>query len=196
MTFTVILHVAPAAIVPPLSATDVPVGEGVTVPVQPLNAGEGGVAKNTPVGRSSVRVVPVKVVFALFTIVMVNWLTPPANMLVGLKLLLTEGIPVPVTFKVARASVAFVMLIPPGPVELNLPGGIILIQLPGTLEVTLTETVHDADVAPVLAGTVPLLKEMSDEPAFAVTVPPQVFEAMPTTFILVGILSAHEALLN
>lgn len=71
MTFTVIVHVAPAAIVPPLKATDVAVGV-LTVPVQPLSAGEAGFARKTPAGRLSVRVVPVRLVFALLTILMDN----------------------------------------------------------------------------------------------------------------------------
>ncbi len=63
---------APAAIVPPLKLTDVPPAVAFTVPVQPLSAGEAGFARKTLAGRLSVRVVPVRVVFALFTIVMVS----------------------------------------------------------------------------------------------------------------------------
>jgi hypothetical protein len=37
---------------------------------------------------------------------------------------------------------------------------------------------------------------MVEEPAFAVTVPPQVFEASPTTVMLAGILSIQDALVN
>ena len=117
-------------------------------------------------------------------------------MLVGLKLLETEGVPVPVTFRVALASLVLVIFMPPEPVELSSPAGIILIQLPGTLDVTLTDTVHDADVEPVLAGTVPLLKEMVDVPGVAVAVPPQEFEMMPRILMFAGMLSVHDALVN
>jgi hypothetical protein len=69
-------------------------------------------------------------------------------MLLGLKLLLTEGAPVPLTFKVALAGVVLVMFMPPGPLAFNLPAGIVLIQFPGVVEVTLTDTVQDPGVVP------------------------------------------------
>src|ERR1041385_4118431 len=139
---------------PPVNSTDVAVGV-FTVPVQPLRAGDAGFARETPAGRLSLSVVPVSVVFALLMILMDNRLTAPANILVGLKLLVTEGVPVPVTLKVALASLVFETFTPPTPVELSRPGGITLIQFPGALEVTLSDTVQDAEVEPVLAGTVP-----------------------------------------
>jgi hypothetical protein len=120
----------------------------VAEPPQPDNVGEGDGAKETFVGRLSGRVVPVRVVVVLFVIVIVSWLIPPAQMLLGLKLLATVGAPAPVTFNVALAGLVVVMLIPPGPEELNVPAGMVLIQFPATAEVTLTVTVQDPGVDP------------------------------------------------
>jgi hypothetical protein len=151
-------------------------------------------AKETPVGRSSLREAPVRVVFALFVILMDNWLVPPDQMLLGLKLFATEGVPVPVTFRVALAGLVLLIVVPP-PEAVNAPTGIVLIQFPGVVEVTLTDTVHDPGVDP-RAGTVPPLNDMAAEPAGAVTVPPQVF---PATFVTVtpdGKLSVQDVLVN
>ncbi len=93
--------------------------------------------------------------------------------MLGLKLLLTEGIGFPVTFNVALAGVVLLMFVPP-PVELNAPAGIVLIKFPTVLEVTLIETVHDPGVAPDCAGTVPPDKDKVVPPAAALTEPPQV----------------------
>lgn len=87
------------------------------------------------------------------------------------------------------------MFVPP-PVELKAPTGIVLIRVPGAVEVTLTDTVHDPGVDPDWAGTVPPLKDMDVEPAAAVTLPPQVFAFTLTTVIPVGKLSVHEALVS
>jgi hypothetical protein len=70
-------------------------------------------------------------------------------MLLGPKLLLTEGATVPVTFRVALAGLVVVMFIPPGPVEVSVRAGMVLIQLPGVFEVTTMDTVHLPGVDPV-----------------------------------------------
>ena len=93
--------------------------------------------------------------------------------MLGLKLLLTEGVGVPVTFKVALAGVVLVMFVPP-PVEVRAPAGIVLMRFPAVVEVTLIDTVHDPGVAPDWAGTVPPLKDKVVEPGAALTEPPQV----------------------
>ena len=120
---------------------------------------------------------------------------PPAQILLGLKLLPTDGAPVAVTFKVALAGLVLLMEVPP-PVELNAPMGIVLILVPGAVEVTSTDTVHDPGVDPDWAGTVPPLKEMVLEPAGAFTVPPQEFPDTLTMVIPAGKLSVHAALVN
>ena len=97
----------------------------------------------------------------------------PAQIVLGLKLLLTEGAAIPVTFRVALAGLVLLMVVPP-PVELRAPTGIVLIKLPGVVEVTLTDTVHDPGVDPDWAGTVPPLNDKEVAPGTAVTVPPQV----------------------
>jgi hypothetical protein len=96
---------------------------------------------------------------------------------------------------VALAGLVLLIVVPP-PEELRAPMGILLIQFPGAVEVTLTDTVHEPAVVPDEAGTVPLLKDMVEEPAAAVTLPPQVLEATDTTLMLAGILSVQEALVN
>ncbi len=116
--------------------------------------------------------------------------------MVGPKLLLTEGVPTPVTFKVALAGLVVVTGMPPGPAEVNLPAGMVLIQFPGAVEVTLTATVQEPGVDPVCAGTVPPLKVIVDVPAVAVAVPPQLFDARLTIVIFVGKLSVHAAFVN
>jgi hypothetical protein len=97
---------------------------------------------------------------------------------------------------VALAGLVLLMFIPPGPLDLRAPMGIVLIQFPGVVEVTLTVTVHEPGVVPVWAGTVPPLNDTVDEPAAAVTLPPQVFEPTLTTLMLAGILSVQEALVS
>ena len=109
--------------------------------------------------------------------------------------MLTVGVPAAVTFRVALAGLVLLMFVPP-PVALKAPIGIVLILLPGDVEVTLTDTVHDPGVVPAWAGTVPPLREMLVEPAGAVTVPPQELDVTPTTVIPAGKLSVQEALVN
>jgi|SRR5687767_9475815 hypothetical protein len=93
-------------------------------------------------------------------------------MVLELKLLFTEGLRVPATFKVALAGLVFVIVVP-SPVEVNAPAGMVLIRFPGVVEVTLIETVHDPGVIPSWAGTVAPFTEKVVEPAAAVTEPPQ-----------------------
>jgi hypothetical protein len=182
---------------PLLRVTEVPPLAAVTEaePPHPVKVGETGLARKTLAGRLSVREAWVRVVFAPLVMVMDNRLVPPAQILLGLKLLLTEGSPLAVTFKVALAGLVLLMDVPP-PVECKAPIGIVLILVPGVVAVTLTDTVHDPGVVPDWAGTVPPLKDMLVEPAGAVTVPPQVFADIPTTVIPAGKLSAQEAPVN
>jgi hypothetical protein len=78
---------------------------------------------------------------------MESWLVPPAQIVPGLKLLLTEGIGLPATFKVALAGLVL-LIVEPSPVEVNAPAGMVLIRFPAVVEVTLIETVHDPGVIP------------------------------------------------
>jgi len=195
VTLTVIVQVVPGAIVPSFKVTDVPASVTEAEPPHPANVGEAGLAKKTFAGRSSRREAPVRVTPALFVITIDNRLVPPAQILAGLKLLLTEGVPVPLTFRVALDGLVLLIRVPP-PVESSAPTGIVLMKFPGVVEVTLTDTVHLPGVAPDWAGTVPPLKDIVDEPAAAVTVPPQVFDATSTTLISEGILSVQDALVN
>jgi hypothetical protein len=131
--------------------TEVPPGEAATEadPPHPADSdGETGLARKTLAGRLSCSEAPVSVVFEPFVIFIDNWLTPPAHMLLGLKLLLTVGAPIPVTFRVALAGLVVVMVIPPGPVDVNVRAGMVLIQLPGVLEVTIMDTVQLPGVDP------------------------------------------------
>lgn len=90
----------------------------------------------------------------------------------GLKLLLTVGGWIPVTFKVALAGVVLLIFVPP-PVDDNSPAGIVLMRLPVRVEVTLTDIVHDPGVDPDCAGTVPPVKDKVALPSVALTEPPQ-----------------------
>lgn len=190
------VQVPAGAIVPLFNVIVLPAIAVVAEPPQPVNVEEAGVANITLAGSVSGRVVPVRVVLALFVIVIVNWLTPPAQILLGLKFLLTVGVPAPVTFNVALAGLVVVTLIPPGPEELNLPAGMVLIQFPATAEVTFTATVQDPGVEPDCAGTVPPVSEMVDVPAGADAVPPQLFDCSPAIVMLEGIVSVQAALVN
>jgi hypothetical protein len=191
------VQVVPDGIEPLLRVTVVPPLAAVTVaaPPQPVNVEETGLARKTLAGRLSVMEAWVKVTFAPLVILMVSWLVPPAQILLGLKLLLIEGTPAAVTFRVALAGLVLLIDVPP-PVELKAPTGIVLILVPGVVDVTLTETVQDPGVEPDWAGTVPPLKDMVVEPAGAVTVPPQVFPDIPTTVIPAGKLSVQDAFVS
>ena len=120
--------------------------------------------------------------------------------MLGLKLLLTDGGRVPLTFKVALAGVVFVTFAP-APVEDNALAGMVLIRFPEVVEVTLIDTVHEPGVVPTWAGTVPPISDKDVEPAAAVTEPPQL-SVRPTGFAILRPgwtpikLSVHEALVN
>lgn len=109
----------------------------------------------------------------LFRITIVNRLVAPAQIVFGLKLLLTEGVGVPVTFSVALAGLVLLIVVPP-PVAFSAPTGIVLIKLPVVTDVTFTFSVQDPTVEPTCAGTVPPLNDKVVEPLTAFTVPPQV----------------------
>ena len=171
--------------VPLFKVTVVPPPTAVTVAEfpHPVKTGVTGLARKTFVGRLSAMDAWVRVVLGrLFRIVIVRRLAAPAQIVPGLKLLLTVGVGVPVTFSVALAGLVFVMLVP-SPVALSAPAGIRLIKLPEANEVTLTDTVQDPAVDPTCAGTVPPLNDIVVEPELAVTVPPQVL-LMPAGFAI------------
>jgi hypothetical protein len=110
VTFAVIVHVAPAAMVAPESVT---LGFGpatcVTVPAGQVVASAGVAASVTPVGKRSCRwtfdsaTAPV----AVFAIVIVSWETPPTAMLAGVKLLAIETGGAFAIVNVADAAVVF-----------------------------------------------------------------------------------------
>ena len=172
---TVIVQVEFGAIVPLFKVTEVLPLTAVKVAEapHPVSVGETGLARKTMAGKLSVRVACVKLRFcSLFLITIESWPIPPAQIVPGVKLLVTEGGKVPLTFRVALAGVVFVIFVPP-PVELNEPAGMVLIRFPVVDDVTLIETVQDPGVDPIWAGTVPPLKDRVVEPATAVTEPPQ-----------------------
>lgn len=180
-----IVQVELGAIVPLFIDTDVPPLTAVNEAEapHPVNVGETGLTRKTPVGRLSVSETWVNVVFgSLFLITMESWLVPPAQIVPGLKLLLMEGTGLAATFKVALAGLVLVT-VEPAPVEVNAPAGRVLIRFPAVVEVTLSETVHDPGVIPSWAGTVPPLNEKLVEPAAAVTEPPQEL-VNPTAFAM------------
>jgi hypothetical protein len=114
---------------------------------------------------------------SLFLILIVNSVVCPTNIVVGEKLLFTEGDRRLPTRKVALAGVVFVM-VPPSPEEVNAPAGIVLIRFPGVVEVTSTDTVHEPGVDTTWAGTVPLLNDKVVPPGTAVTEPPHELDAL------------------
>lgn len=176
VTLTVIMQDELGAILPLSSLTDAP-------PPTPVREAEAphperdvssGSARKTPGGRLSVSEAWVRVVSdELLRITTVNKLVPPAHMVLGLKLLVTEGPGIPLTLRLALAGVVLVIEMPPGPVEFNVSAGIRLIRVSATVEVTLIVTVHDPGVEPAWAGTVPPLREKLVPPGGAVTEPPQ-----------------------
>lgn len=97
--------------------------------------------------------------------------------MLGLKLLLTLGVPVVLTRKVALAGVALVTVTPP-PVACKFPAGIVLIKLPVRVAVTWTVTVQDPGVPPEAAGIVPPLNDSVADPGFAVTGPAHVVDTL------------------
>jgi len=175
VTLTVMIQLALGAMLPLFKVTAVPPLTAVTEaePPQPVRFVAGGLARATFAGRLSVSVACVKLRPAsLFVITMESWLICPAQIVLGLRLLLTEGVGLPATFSVALAGVVLVTFTPP-PVDVNSPAGIVLILFPVLVDVTLTDTVHEPGFAPTWAGTVPPLKDKVIPPAVALTVPLQ-----------------------
>ena len=114
----------------------------------PANVGETGLARKTFAGKLSVSDACVRLLTgSLFLITIESWLTCPAQIVPGLKLLLTEGGRVPVTFRVALAGLVLVIVMP-SPVEVSAPAGRVLMRFPGVVEVILMDTVHDPGVVP------------------------------------------------
>ena len=147
---TMIVQVEFAAIVPLFKVTDVPPLTAVreAEAPQPVNVGETGLARKTFAGKLSVSDACVRLLpGSLFLITIESWLVCPAQTVLGLKLLLTEGGRVPVTFKVALAGVVFVTFAP-APVEDNALVGMVLMRFPEVVEVTLIDTVHEPGVVP------------------------------------------------
>ena len=95
-------------------------------------------------------------------------------MVFGAKALASEGAMTVGTLRVALAGVVFDVNCPL-PVAVKPPAGMVLIRLPGVVEVTSIVTVQEPFVTPTCGGTVPPLKEMVVPPPTAVRVPPQVF---------------------
>ena len=87
---------------------------------------------------------------------------------------------------------------PVGLVEVKPPAGMVLIRLPGVVEVTSTDTVQAPGVAPAWAGTVPPLIWMLFPPETAITLPPQVVSALTglASVIPAGRVSVQLALSN
>ena len=172
---TMIVQVEFGAMVPLFRVTDVPPLTAVSEAEapHPVNVGETGLARKTFAGKLSVRDACVRLLpGSLFLITMESRLTSPAQIVPGLKLLLTEGGRVPLTCKVALAGLVLVTGMP-SPVEVSAPAGMVLIRFPGVVEVILMDTVHEPGVAPTWAGTVPPLSDRVVEPAAAATEPPQ-----------------------
>lgn len=91
---TVIVQVEFGAILPLFKVTVVPPLTAVSVaePPHPVNVEETGLARKTLAGRLSVSVAWVRdLLDSLFLITMESWLTCPAQIVPGLKLLVTEG---------------------------------------------------------------------------------------------------------
>ena len=91
----------------------------------PVSVGEKGSARNTPSGKSSLSETPVRLAVAwLLRMMIVSSLMPPAQIVVGLKLLLKAtggavggggvgpGGRIPPTFNVALAGLVFVIVVP------------------------------------------------------------------------------------
>jgi hypothetical protein len=140
VTFTAIVQVESAAIVPFVSVKDVPPGAALSEAEfpQPVRVGETGSARKTFAGRLSVIAAWVRLALVrLFRMTTDNRLVWPAQIVLGLKFLVTEGMGLPVTFKVALAGLVLLMVVPP-PVALRAPAGMVLIRLPVTKDVTFT----------------------------------------------------------
>jgi hypothetical protein len=91
----------------------------------------------------------------------------------GEKPLDNEGEFTPITVIVALAGEVFV-IVPPPPVPVKPPVGMVLMRLPGMDDVTSMETLHEPGDKPTCGGTFPPLNVSVVSPAVATTVPPQV----------------------
>lgn len=196
MTFTLILQVAPGKMEPLFKVTEIcpeakatpPGPVRVAEPPQLSNDGVTGLAKTNGLGRLSVTVVWVNVVVgSLLIMLIVSWLACPTQIVFGAKLLFNEGGNTAETCSVALAGSVLVILtgVPPSsPTEVNSPGGMVLIRLPGVVDVTVNDTVHSPGTAPTWAGTVPpfnlkyVAPGASATKESSVTVPPQVLDKL------------------
>lgn len=94
-------------------------------------------------------------------------------MVLGAKTFVINGGNTVPTCRVALAGVVFVM-VPPPPVPVSPPAGMVLIRFPGVTDVTSMETVHEPGVTPTCGGTVPPDKDIVVPPGAAATLLPQV----------------------
>lgn len=139
------------------------------------NVDETGLARTTLDGSSSISDACVRaIVGSSFLIRIVNALICPTSMVLGEKLLFNVGAR---TISTCRVALAGVLLVtgPNSPDEVNEFAGIVLIRLPGVVEVTSIDTVHEPGV-PTASGTVPPLNDKVVPPGTAVTEPPHVFD--------------------
>jgi hypothetical protein len=176
VTFTLITQTEFGAMVALFNVTNPVPLLAVTVAdaSQPVSVAETGFARSTFAGRLSMREDCVNVVFgSVFLIEIVNRLTSPTHIVFGEKDLLISGGKTALTRNVALAGVVFVM-VPPPPVPVNVPAGMVFIRLPEVIEVTSIETVHEPGTTPTCGGTVPPLNEKEALPAGAITMPSQV----------------------
>lgn len=117
-----------------------------------VNAGVAAIT--TLVGSVSVNETNVsEFAVSVLAMLMVNKLVAPAHIVVGLKDLLTEGGRILVTFKVALAGLELVTL-PPFPLAVSSPAGMVLTRFPDVVDVTSIVTVQVPGVLPDNAGTV------------------------------------------
>ena len=104
----------------------------------------GGLARTTPAGRVSLKEVPVRFVFvSLLLIVMDSVLTFPIDIVFGAKPLLNVGGVTATTVNVALAGVVLEMVtgVPPSlPLAFKLLAGMVLMRLPGVVDVTFIST--------------------------------------------------------
>ena len=137
------------AVSPAANAGPPRVEESVPAP-HPVRLAVSGVATTTPVGSVSVNVVLVNAAFkSLLRIVIVSVLNCPTKIVLGANPLLTEGGWTATTLRVALAGVVFVIETGVGGIFVssgsivkddNSLAGMVLMRLPGVVEVTLTST--------------------------------------------------------
>ena len=172
MTSTWIVHTLPepAGRVALLRVTELEVVPTLPLP-QLLWEALAGLAMVTPPGRLSVRNIFVNALGSLLVMMMVIRLLSPAQMVLGMKVLLTPGGVIVRTSRVALAGVVLAASSPepaPVPVAVEAPAPMVLIRLPGVIELTFTTRTQEP-LVPDLAGTVPPLTAMVVPPGLAVT---------------------------